>query len=58
VHHGINPGPKSYLSPTEEKDLAAFLVDSAKVGYGRSCQQVKFCRICDKGSLEANKVLS
>jgi len=24
VHHGINPGPKPYLSPTEEKDLAAF----------------------------------
>ena len=61
VHHGVNPGPKPFLSPTEEKDSAGFLIESAKVGYGKSHQQVKSvaaCGICDKGHLDPDKILS
>ena len=41
VCHGTNPGPRSYLSKCEEKDLLDFLVEVAKAGYGKSRQQVK-----------------
>ena len=41
VTHGYNPGPKPYLSQTEEKDLADFLVKTSKAGYGKSQQQIK-----------------
>ena len=62
VVHGINPGPKPYLSSVqEEKDLAGFLIDSAKVGYGKSRDQVKSiaaCGACDKGLLKPDKVMS
>ena len=58
--HGINPGPKPYLSSVEEKDLASFLIDSAKVGYGKSRDQVKSIAACgarDKGLLKPDKVM-
>ena len=61
VVHGINPGPKPYLSSVEEKDLAGFLIDSAKVGYGKSRDQVKSIAACgarDKGLLKPDKVMS
>ena len=35
VKHGSNPGPRPYLSKTEEKDLADFLSETAKAGYGK-----------------------
>ena len=59
--HGINPGPKPYLSSVEEKDLADFLIDSAKVGYGKSRNQVKSIAARgarDKGLLKPDKVMS
>ena len=40
VKHGSNPGPRPYLSKTEEKDLADFLSETAKAGYGKSREQV------------------
>ena len=51
VVHGTNPGPQSYLSSSEELELAAFLVDAAKMGYGRtsprsSDEQFLKCRMC------------
>jgi len=49
------------LSSTEENDLAGFLVDTSKVGYGQSRQQVKAipaCGICYKDLLDWDKVLS
>ena len=61
VVHGINPGPKPYLSSVEEKELAGFLIDSAKVGYGKSRDQVKSIAACgarDKGLLKSDKVMS
>ena len=30
VIHGYNPGPKPYLSKTEEKDLSDFLVETSQ----------------------------
>ena len=39
--HGTNPGPQSYLSSSEELELAAFLVDAAKMDYGRTRRDVK-----------------
>ena len=45
----------------EEKDLAGFLIDFAKVGYGKSRHQVKSlvaCGACDKGRLNPDTVLS
>lgn len=41
VTHGTNPGPKPYLSHTEENELAEFLIDTAKAGYGKSRKQVQ-----------------
>ena len=37
VVHGRNPGPQPYLSRTEESSkLLKFLVETARVGHGRS----------------------
>ena len=41
VLHGTKPGPKPYLSPVEEKELANYLVEVAKAGYGKSRSQIK-----------------
>ena len=41
VIHGAKPGPKPYLSPVEEKELANYLVDVAKAGYGKSRSKIK-----------------
>ena len=40
VVHGTKPGPASYLSGKEEKDLAVFLKDCAAVGYGKTRRDV------------------
>lgn len=41
VIHGTKSGPKPYLSPVEEKELANYLVNVAKAGYGKSWSQIK-----------------
>jgi len=41
VVHSVNPGPKPYLQPAEEKELSCFLIEVAAVGYGRTKKQVK-----------------
>ena len=40
VIHGVKPGPKPYLSPSEEKELGTFLKECAKVGYGKTRKDV------------------
>ena len=40
VVHGVNPGPKPFLSSMEEKELSSFLLDVAKAGYGKSKKQI------------------
>ena len=41
IIHRTNPGPKLYLSRVEETELAEFLVDTAKAGYGKSRKQLQ-----------------
>jgi hypothetical protein len=43
VKHGItsDPGPRPYLTNTEETELANFIVDVAKAGYGKSRGEIK-----------------
>ena len=40
VVHGVNPGPKPYLSSNEEKELEAFLKNCAQVGYSKTTRDV------------------
>ena len=42
VKHGTNPGPVPYLTNAEEAELAGFLVDVAKAGYGKSRRDIKW----------------
>ena len=61
VRHGDKLGPKPYLSSTEEKELADFLMDVAKVGYGRTRKQVRAIAgscVHNKGRLESPAVAS
>ena len=41
VLHGTNPGPKPYLSVSEEHALADHLVEAADVGYAKTRTKVK-----------------
>ena len=41
VKHGDKPGPKTYLSPTEEHELASFIVKVSRVGYGKTRKDIK-----------------
>ena len=36
VVHGTRPGPRSYLSTTEEAELCLFLKSCSNMGYGRT----------------------
>ena len=59
VVHGTKPGPKPYLSSVEETELANFLVDFAKAGYGKSRSQIKGLseRVAlDKAVLKGKKI--
>ena len=40
VCHGNKPGPKQYLNDEEENILADHLLESARVGYGKTRKQV------------------
>ena len=40
VQHGTKPGPRPYLSCTEEADLGDFLKKYANVGYGKRRKDV------------------
>ena len=40
--HGTNAGPVPYLTNAEEVELAGFLVDIAKAGYGKSRRDIKW----------------
>ena len=61
VVHGTNPGPRPYLSKREEDELADYLVQTAKVGYGKTRRQVKCIveKVADeKGTLKAKGKVS
>ena len=40
VLHGVNPGPKPYLSNDEEDELASHLLKAAEIGYGKTRRDV------------------
>ena len=40
ITHGSKPGPKPYLTSSEELELSSFIKESAKVGYGRTRKNV------------------
>ena len=40
VKHGRKPGPDPYLTDAEEKELSAFLVQCADIGYGKTRREV------------------
>ena len=40
VKHGTKPGPRPYLSPEEEEELALFVVNCSKMGYGKTRRKV------------------
>ena len=41
VVHETNPGPRYFLSNDEESELADFLLEYAKIGYGKTRRDVK-----------------
>ena len=41
VQHGVNPGPKLYLSKEEESELADHLIHVANLGYGKTRRDFK-----------------
>lgn len=59
VVHGVNPGPKPYLTEDEERDLADHLLKAAEIGYGKTRRDV--CCIVEtylkqKGTLKGEAV--
>ena len=40
IIHGSNIGPKPYLTQDEEKELAKFLINCFKMGYGKTRGEV------------------
>ena len=59
VTHGAQPGPRPYLAPAEEKELAMFIVDVAKAGYGKTRKQIKAIAenvAVEKGTIRSKKV--
>ena len=57
--YGQKPGPKQYFTPVEENDMADFLVDVVKAGYGKTIMQVQNIAgmaAHDKGQVEAPMV--
>ena len=59
VLHGRKPGPKPYLTPVEEKELAEFVKSCAGLGYGKTRKDVLNVVesvAIEKGVLVRNKI--
>lgn len=59
VNPGSKPGPLPYLNNDEETELEAYLVQSCKVGYGKTLRQVKSIVenvATDKGILRSSHI--
>ena len=50
VVHGVKPGPVRYLRLTKEGELASHLIESARLGYGKTKGDVK--HIVERVALE------
>ena len=40
VVHGVNPGPRPYLTADEERELAAHLIQASDIGFGKTRRDV------------------
>ena len=61
VIHGVNPGPRPYLSNEEEKELGSYLKQCSKIGWGKTRQDVVAIvqnTALDKGVLQTSQVSS
>ena len=59
VKHGEKPGPNTYLSSAEEEELTSFLMEVAKIGYGKTRTEVKHLVEAvarEKGVLRGTKI--
>ena len=59
VKHGNKPGPTTYLTTAEEEELASFLMEVSKVGYGKTRKEVKLLVEAvarEKGVLRGEKI--
>ena len=59
VVNGTKPGRPSYLTSQEESELEAYLIESCKVGYGKTRRQVKAIVesvAADKGVLRKSRI--
>ena len=59
VIHGTKPGPKPYLTGSEELELSSFIKESAKIGYGKTRRDVMIIaeRVAkDKGILRKERI--
>ena len=59
VIHGTKPGPRPYLSSTEETELSSFLKSCSDIGYGRTRTDVMGIArsvAAEKGVLKGEKV--
>ena len=61
VKHGVNPGPRPYLSNEEEKELRSYLKQCSKIGCGKTRRDVVAIvqnAASDKGVLRTSQVSS
>ena len=59
VLHRVNPGPKPHLNSVEVKELGTYLKDCAKVGYGKTRQDIfglVQTAATEKGVLQSSRV--
>ena len=59
VIHGTKPGPKSYLTASEEAELGEFIEVTGQIGYGKTHKQVKVIAESvarDKGILRCERI--
>ena len=59
VTHGSNPGPKQYLTSSEEKELGDFLKNCVQIGYGktrRDAMGIAESVAVDKGVLQGTRI--
>ena len=59
VIHGSKPGPKPYLSSSDELEMSSFIKESTRVGYGKTRKDVMIIaeRVAkDKGTLRKERI--
>ena len=57
--HGTNPDPTFYLSNDKESELADFLLECAKIGYGKTRRDVSalWCHTCRRANVSQKTLI-